>query len=268
MIDYVTLSYLDVAIAAIFLCINGALSIALGLGLAQRLAVAAIRMTVQLLLVGLILKALFGIASPWLTLFAALVMGAVAGREVFSRQETPLAGIWGYGIGASTMMIAGGIVTIFALTLQIHPHPWYAPRYALPLFGMILGNAMTGISLGLDTLTSLARRERLAIEAQLALGASRWTALRPFTRKALSSGLMPIVNAMAATGIVALPGMMTGQILAGIPPTEAVKYQLMIMFLIGGSTGLGVTSAVLLSVWRITDQRHRLRLDRLTAAAQ
>ena len=76
---------------------------------------------------------------------------------------------------------------------------------------------------------------------------------------------MPIVNAMAATGLVALPGMMTGQILAGVEPTEAVKYQLLVMFLIAGGTGLGALAAVLGGVYRITDHRHRLRLDRIAA---
>jgi putative ABC transport system permease protein len=76
---------------------------------------------------------------------------------------------------------------------------------------------------------------------------------------------MPIVNAMAATGLVALPGMMTGQILSGVDPTEAVKYQILIMFLIAGGTGFGALTAVLAAAARITDGRHRLRLDRLAA---
>jgi putative ABC transport system permease protein len=76
---------------------------------------------------------------------------------------------------------------------------------------------------------------------------------------------MPIINSMAATGLVALPGMMTGQILAGAEPAQAVRYQLLIMFLIAGGTGLGATSAVLAGVLRLTDRRDRLRLDRLAA---
>ena len=79
---------------------------------------------------------------------------------------------------------------------------------------------------------------------------------------------MPIINSMAATGIVSLPGMMTGQILSGVDPTEAVKYQLLVMFLIGGATGLGVLLATFGSVWRLTDERHRLRLERLTNAKE
>jgi putative ABC transport system permease protein len=77
---------------------------------------------------------------------------------------------------------------------------------------------------------------------------------------------MPIINSMAATGIVSLPGMMTGQILGGVLPAEAVKYQVLVMFLIAGGTGLGAVMAVLGGIYRLTDARHRLRLNRLTIA--
>jgi putative ABC transport system permease protein len=87
--------------------------------------------------------------------------------------------------------------------------------------------------------------------------------LRPSLRTALRDGMMPIINAMSAAGIVSLPGMMTGQILAGAEPTEAIKYQILIFFLIAGATALGVLVAVCGGAWRLTDSRHRLRLDRL-----
>jgi putative ABC transport system permease protein len=268
MSGYLALSYWDIALAAVFLVLNGVLSLALNLGLERQLTIAAIRMIIQLLLVGIVLKAIFAISSLWLTLLVALAMGAFAGREIWARQERRLTGAWGYGIGAGAMMMSGMIVTFVALTTQIEPDPWWSPRFALPLFGMILGNTMTGVSLGLDTLNNALHRERLAIEAHLLLGSTRWEAVTPFARRALRSGFMPIINSMAATGVVSLPGMMTGQILSGVEPTEAVKYQLLIMFLIGGATGLGVLGAVLISLWRITDQRHRLRLDRLAPAAK
>ncbi len=264
----IELSYLDLAVAALLLLINGAISLVLELRLERQLLIAALRMTVQLVLVGAILTTLFSLASPWWTALAALVMLLFAGREVMARQDRRLTGWWAYGLGASTMTVAAVLVTLLALTTQVRPDPWYDPRYAIPLLGMILGNAMTGISLGLNTLTTTAARERGAIEAQLALGATRWQALRGVTRQALRSGLMPTINAMSATGLVFLPGMMTGQILAGVAPAEAVKYQLLIMFLIAGATGLGVLLAVLLGVYRLTDPRHRLRLDRLAAARQ
>jgi len=80
----------------------------------------------------------------------------------------------------------------------------------------------------------------------------------------MRAGLIPIINSMAATGLVAIPGMMTGQILAGAAPTDAIKYQLLVMFMIAGGTGIGVFVAVYWAAWRLTDSRHRLRLDRLT----
>jgi len=265
MADYISLSYWDLAFAAIFILLNGAISIAFKLGLAKKLFIVATRMVVQLSIVALLLKAIFSISSPWLTALVALAMGLFAGREIWARQEKKLAGFWGYSIGAGTMMFAGFFVTIVALNTQIQPDPWWNPQFALPLFGMILGNTMTGVSLALDSLTSTLNRERIAIEARLLLGFNRWQALLPFIRQALRAGFMPIINAMAAMGIVSLPGMMTGQILSGVDPAEAVKYQILILLLIGGATGLGVIGATLLSAYRLSDERDRLRLDRLKA---
>ena len=260
---YIELSYFDLVLASLFLLLNGGLSVALQLGLERTLAISAARMIVQLLLVGVVLKWVFALSSPMLTLAIAMIMIAFAGREIWARQQRRLSGPWGVGIGATAMMVAGTIVTVLALTVQISPDPWWSPRIALPLFGMVLGNTMTGVSLGLDTLHTALHRERRAVEAHLLLGATRLEAVMPAARGALRSGFMPIINSMAATGVVSLPGMMTGQILSGVDPNEAVKYQLLIMFLIAGATGLGVLGAVFASIWRLTDERHRLRLDRL-----
>ena len=186
-----------------------------------------------------------------------------AGHEVMQRQERRLSGWWSYGLGTGCMMMASVLVTTFALLTALRPNPWYDPRYAIPLLGMILGNCMTGIALGLDTLTTSLMIRRASVEAQLMLGATRWAAAAPVTRDALRSALMPTINSMAATGLVSLPGMMTGQILSGVTPVEAVKYQILVMFLIAGGTGFGAVAAVLGGVYRLTDTRHRLRLDRL-----
>ncbi len=263
MSEYITLSYWDVALAAVFLILNAGLSTWLQLGLARQMLVAGMRMVVQLLLVGLVLKTVFAAGSALLTLALALVMVVFAGREIWARQERPMRGAWGPGLGAGAMTVAGSLVILFALTQQIGADPWWSPRFALPLFGMILGNTMTGVSLGLDTLSTSLWRERAAVEARLLLGATWWEAVRPFARRAMRSGMTPIINAMAATGVISLPGMMTGQILSGVDPGEAVKYQLLIMFLIGGATGLGVVMAIAGGMWRLTDERHRVRLDRL-----
>lgn len=248
--------------------VNGVLSLALRLGLERSLAIATLRMIVQLLLVGLVLTALFSSSSLLLTALVALLMVAFAGREAFARQERRFKGWWSYGLGTGTLLVAATLVTILALTTAVRPTPWYAPRFAIPLLGMVLGNAMNGVSLGLNSLCTRAVRERVAVEARLALGATRWEALSILTRPALRSGLMPIINSMSATGLVAIPGMMTGQILAGVDPEQAVKYQLLVMFLIAGATGFGSLAAVILGALHLSDERHRLRLDRLQPARE
>ena len=261
--NVITLDYADIALASLLVLVHAGLSLILQLGLGRQILIAAGRMVIQLTLLGLVLKGLFALTSPLWTGLVALAMILFAGREAMARQARRFAGWWSYGIGTTAMLAAAGIVTVLALTASVRPDPWYDPRYAIPLLGMVLGNTMTGVSLGLNTLTTTARRERSAIEAQLALGADIWTALRPVLRESMRSGLIPIINAMAATGLVSIPGMMTGQILAGAAPEDAIKYQLLVMFLIAGGTGLGVLAAVHGGARRLTDARHRLRLDHL-----
>ena len=261
---YIELSYVDIALAAMLLGINGGLSLYFRLGTGGRLLIAATRMVIQLTLVGLVLKTLFALVNPWLTLLVGVLMVAFAGREAMARQDRTFVGLWGYGLGTGSMIMASGTVTLFALGTQFHADPWYDPRYAIPILGMILGNTMTGVSLSIDRLLSDADTGRARIEARLMLGHSFQAAMRGPLRNAMRAGLIPTVNAMAAAGLVSLPGMMTGQILAGVEPVQAVKYQLLVMFLIAGGTALGVFCATMLAVRRLSDHRDRLRLDRLT----
>lgn len=261
----ISLTVWDLALASLLLLVNGGASLVLSLGVARPLAIAAVRMVVQLFLVALVLKQLFALQSPWLTLGAALVMGLFAGQEILARQDRRLSGGWSYGLGTGAMVTAAATVMLLGLLVAVRPDPWYDARYAIPMLGMVLGNVMSGVSLALNTLTTAVVRDRTAIEARLALGATRWEALRIVHRQALRTGMMPIVNAMSATGLVSLPGMMTGQILGGVDPHEAVKYQILIMFLLSGATGIAVLLASLGAVHRLTDHRHRLRLDRLSA---
>jgi len=264
-VSYVPLDLPDLGLAATLLVVNGVISLAFRLGLERSFAIAAARMVVQLAIVGLALKFIFEVNSPLWTALFALVMLAAAAYEVGARQERRIRGWRALTLGAATPFCAGLVATLFATAIVIGPDPWYAPRYVLPILGMMLGNALSGTSLVLDAVTQGAVRERNAIEARLALGATRFEALDGVLRRALTTGLMPILTAMAATGVVTLPGMMTGQILAGIEPVAAAKYQVMIMFLIAGATGLAVVLAGLGAVLLLTDERHRLRLDRLAS---
>ena len=160
------------------------------------------------------------------------------------------------------------LVTGVALFGILGVEPWYSPQYAIPLLGMMLGNTLNGISLGLDRFGSDLVGQRDQVETLLALGATRWEAAGPQVRQAVRTGMIPILNAMMVVGLVSLPGMMTGQILAGIDPIEAVKYQIIIMFMIASATALGTVSVVLLSYLRLFDHRHRLRRERLGLGGQ
>jgi putative ABC transport system permease protein len=129
---------------------------------------------------------------------------------------------------------------------------------------MMLGNTMNGVALGLERLTSSVTQQRRVIEARLIQGAPWCEAISLIRRDSMRVGMVPMLNAMAAAGVVSLPGMMTGQILAGADPMEAVKYQILIMFLIASGTGFGTMAAVHVGARRLFDERERLRLDRLS----
>jgi putative ABC transport system permease protein len=253
----------DLSLAALLVLSLAWVSRRLHLEIGGKLLLSALRTVLQLSLIGIVLKALFAApAFGWVALMA-LVMLLAAGREVQARQKNRLKGGWGFGIGLSSMFISSFAVSVLALTLMVSPAPWYAPQYAVPLLGMLLGNTMNGISLSINNLTQAVRIQRPAIEARLALGQSRSEAVAEIRRESIRTGLIPIINAMSAAGIVSLPGMMTGQILAGNLPVDAVKYQILIMFLIAAGTGFGTLAAVWMTARRLFDERDRLRLDRL-----
>ena len=259
----IALSPADLALAALLVLLLAALSFRLRLGLARQLLVVALRTTVQLLLIGYVLHALFAHVHPGWVALLSLVMLAVAGYEVTARQQHRFRGWWSFGAGTLSMFVSSFAVTAFALIAIIGVEPWYAPQYAIPLLGMLLGNTMNGVALAMDTLVKTVWRERPVIEQRLLLGQDRDQALADIRRDAMRTGMIPIVNAMAAAGLVSLPGMMTGQILSGTPPLEAVKYQILIMFLIAAGTGFGIAAAIRLVGKRLFDVRHRLRLDTL-----
>jgi putative ABC transport system permease protein len=256
----------DLALAGLLILVDGALSLALGLQLHRQVAVAAVRLVVQLLLVGYVLRFVFAAANPVLTLLIVVLMTAVAAREVAARTERRIARFGNYVIAGAVVSAATCVTVALALTTAIRPLPWWNPHYAIPLAGIILGSVLNAGSLALDGMLEGVSRERLAIEAQLALGETYFRAMRTLIRDAARRGLVPIINQMSAAGIITLPGIMTGQILAGMDPLEAVKYQILLMFLLAGGSGLTAVGIAFLAAWRLTDGRQRLRLDRLSGS--
>ena len=262
--NLVSLSALDLSLAALLVVLLALMTHRMRLGVSRQLLFNAARTAVQLLLMGLVLKLLFAQSNPFWIGLMALVMLLLAGREVMARQHRRLRGGWSYGVGTLSMFLSSFTVALLTLTVIVQAEPWYAPQYAVPLLGMLLGNTMNGISIALDRFTQTLWQQRAVVEARLMLGQGWQEAVEEIRRDSLRSGMMPMVNAMAAAGVITLPGMMTGQILAGAPPEEAVKYQILIMFLITAGSGFGAVVALSMGARRLFDQRDRLRLDRLS----
>ncbi len=255
------LSAFDLSLAAGLVVALALCSWRLRLGLEKRMAISALRTTVQLLLIGQVLRVLFAHASFTFVFAISMVMLMVAGREVGARQHRRIKGFSGWLLGTGSMFVSSFAVAFFALAIVIANDPWYTPQYAIPLLGMLLGNTMNGIALSMDRLTESLWQQRRTVEQRLLLGQTSLEAIHELRQQAMRSGMIPIINSMAAAGLVSLPGMMTGQILGGSSPMDAVKYQILIMFLICAGTGFGVVTAITLTCRKLFDDRQRLRLE-------
>lgn len=251
----------QVALAVALVLVNGLVSILLKLDLERRLAIASIRTVVQLLLIGYVLQWIF-VTSDWRIILTVMTaMSLIAGVSAVRRLGHRYPGmLWDsiFSIWASSW-----IVTAVALGEIIQPEPWYAPQYAIPLLGMILGNTLNGIALGMDRLGEELHAKRDEVETLLALGATRWEAARRPIQQAVRTGMIPTINSMMIVGLVSLPGMMTGQMLSGALPQEAVNYQIVIMFLIAAGAALGTVAVVLLGYRRLFNQNHQFLAARI-----
>ena len=259
------LSLWDVGIAALLIVVNGAVSVALKLDLERKLAWAAVRTIVQLLAIGYVLGWVFQFDRWFIVLPLMVLMTLIAGFAGAQRgaltyngqRRDSIVSIW----------VSSWLVAAVGLFVVIRIHPWYEPQYAIPILGMILGNTLTGVSLGIERMTEelTARRDR--VDMALALGATRWEAAQGPARRAVRAGMIPTLNQMAVVGVVSLPGMMTGQVLAGQSPLQAVRYQIVIMFLIAASSALGTVGAVLLTYRRLFSADQRFLASRLVERA-
>jgi putative ABC transport system permease protein len=213
-----------------------------GIGQEKEMLWASLRMVGQLLAVGYVLHLVFALRNPVPILLILLAMTGFSVQAVAGRVKERMPRF--YRVVGSSILIGCGGATFFFCHLVIGLSPWYDPRYLIPLAGMIIGNSMTGASLAAERLAAEMKERRDEIETALCLGASARTSCREAVRSAFRAALIPSVNAMAAMGIVFLPGMMTGQILSGTSPIIAVKYQIAIMCVITGS--VAVTSFLIL----------------------
>jgi len=227
------------------------------LGQVGPMAVAMARLVVQLWLLGLVLGAIFATNSPWVVLATTFAMLAVAAhtvgaRQASSRWQIRLESLVAMGVGIAITMAIG-------VRLALRLEPWYAPSTFIPLFGMILGNSVTGVSLAAERLASDLKADRDLVEQRLALGATSRQAATPALRAAVRASLTPIINNMSIVGIVAIPGMTAGQLLAGADVLSAVRYQVLIYFGISATTAVSTLILLSLRLRRHFTAAHQLR---------
>lgn len=202
----------------------------------------AVRTVVQLLAVGYVLRWIFETNVVWWVLLGFVVMLSAAAWTASRRTSGRVPGL--LAVAGLSLAIGAGATTLAVTALVVRVDPWWDPRYFLPLAGMIIGNAMNAAALAAERLQSEMRARREQIEEYLALGAHPRQASRESVRAALRAALLPTVNAMLTVGLVSLPGMMTGQIVAGADPTDAARYQIVVMFMLTSAT---TVSAMLLA---------------------
>lgn len=260
---YININLWQLAGATLLILLNLGLSAWLRLGLEKSLLIASVRMVVQLLLIGYILEFIFNLNRPLPVLAIALLMAGLASVSAVNRTRRRFAGI--YRDSLISVLASAALVTGAGVAGILQVSPWFEAQYLIPLLGMVLGNILNGISLGLDRFMEGLVREKGLVEAALALGASRWEAAHGLIRDSLRTAMIPTINTMMVMGLVSLPGMMTGQLLAGAAPADAVRYQVVIMFMIAAATALGALGVVLLAFRRLFNNRHQLKLDRLSS---
>ena len=251
------LSAWQLALALLLVVAVIAISVAQRLGLERDLAIGAVRTIVQLYLVGLILAAVFAAATWYWVVLILVVMTAVATHAAVSRLGRPLPDA--YWIAATALTVSTTATLAYVIAAVVQVRPWWEPQYIIPIAGMILGNSMTSAALAGDRLQSDLRARRDEVEARLALGFSGRDALQPLVRAALRAAMIPTVNAMMTVGVVQLPGMMTGQILAGSSPLLAIRYQIVVVFMQAAATAIGSLLFVRLAAGRYLTAAHQLR---------
>jgi len=255
--DVIQITVWDLGVAALLVLVPAVLSLFRGWGLHWQLVVGAIRCLAQLMLVGYVIRYIFELDSAWVVLAVILVMIAAGGWIASRRVERPLPGL--FTLSALSIGVTSFLGLFFVSAAVIHVEPWFAPRYLIPLAGMVVGNAMNSAALAAERLDSELRHRRREIETLLALGATPSQASKDAGRAAVRACMIPNINALLSIGVVHLPGMMTGQILSGTSPLMAVRYQLVIMYAIVFAAAL--TAALITSLAYRSYFTPRMQLD-------
>lgn len=226
------------------------------LKLAKEMLVSVLRMTLQLVLVGVYLQYLFQFNSLIINLLWMAVMTLIGASAIVGKARLPKQAML-MPVAISLAAALFPMLAIIAL-LVIQPEPVYSAQYLIPLAGMLLGNSMSGNIVSLQNFFAALEERKSEYEAAISLGASAKYATLPFVQEAIRRSLAPTLATMTTSGLVTLPGMMTGQILSGASPIVAIKYQIMIMVAIFVMMSLSVTLALQLTIKKCINPQGRV----------
>jgi putative ABC transport system permease protein len=256
----INISYFDLLIASGLVVVVIGLSLWQDLGIHRSIIIGALRTTIQLIAIGYILGWVFHLDNWALVIAYLMAMLSVAAYTIYSGRKAKARK--GMLPAISISLFIGSLITLAVVQyLVVGIHPWYDPQYLIPIAGMIFGNALTAMALCLDSFSGAMKDNADEVEQRLALGATRRKAASRHIQSALRAALMPIINSMMVVGLVQLPGMMTGQILSGTNPIIAVKYQVVVMFMILAGNALSTVLVMNLSINRYFTPAHQLRWD-------
>ncbi|MDF2524717.1 MAG: iron export transporter permease subunit FetB [Clostridiales bacterium] len=241
--NIINLGLIQIASAYLFVVILLFIVRKRGINREKEILISSFRMTLQLILTGYVLSYVFENRHPGYTILYIVSMEVFAVYNTYKRVKVNLSLRLKRIIAVS--LVSGSLVSLlYFLLVVVRISPWYDPRYFIPIAGMIVGNAMTGVSLGVNRLVEGMNSQKHLIEGSLMLGATPKAASRKIINSAFDSAILPTINNMVGMGIVSLPGMMTGQILSGTSPVTAIEYQIAIMLGILGSVSLSVIMLV------------------------
>lgn len=237
----VDIGWIELALASLFMLIAAGISWKLELRQTKRILVSTIRCFLQLLAMGLILQYLFAFQTWWLVALMLLVMILAATQIATSRVKNVVRGL---GFSVFLSLFTSSIVVCAVVTAGIiHADPWFNAQQVIPIAGMIISNAMTAIAVAVDRLFSSMDSRSDEMFTFVALGATPAEAAKPSLIAAIAAGLTPLLASMSAAGIVSIPGMMTGQILAGADPLIAAKYQIVVLLMISAANIVAIVMA-------------------------
>ena len=223
--------------------------------------IAALRMTLQLILVGYILVYVLDYPNPFITVLIVFIMLTFAIINVYQRANEKI--YFSVKKLIALAMVIGITINLFYfMFVVLRLDPWYEPQYFIPISGMIIGKTMTGMTLGINNLLSGLNDQKEKVEGAIMLGASPKEAVRSIINRAFDEAMLPTINAMVGMGIIFLPGMMTGQIIAGQSPITAVKYQVSVMLGVAGTVSITVLIFLHLSYKLFFNKREQFLLTK------